>query len=101
VRGKREITVAIYQTAEDKKRDYLRTAHVRAIGPANEDFSIYRQMRGDSESLNRTVEDSLYRHHRAHSKGWARQQVDMLGLAGLINALTRERMRRQTLSEAA
>ena len=35
------------------------------------------------------------RHHRAHSKGWARQQADMLGLAGLINALTRERMNKQ------
>jgi hypothetical protein len=58
-------------------------------------------MRADSESLNRTIEDSLYRHHRAHSTGWARQQVDMLGLAGLINALTRERMRQQRLAEAA
>jgi hypothetical protein len=43
----------------------------------------------------------MYRHHRAHSEGWARQQVDMLGLAGLINALTRERMRRAHLAEAA
>ena len=106
--GKREITVALYQTAKDKKRDYLRTAHVRAIGPDNPDFgpdnpdfAIYRQMRGDSESLNRTIEDSLYRHHRAHSEGAARQQVDMLGLAGLINALTRERMRRACLAQAA
>ena len=99
--GRRTITVALYQTAEDKKRGYLRTAHVRAIGPENPDFSIYRTMRGDSESLNRTVEDSLYRHHRAHSEGADRQQVDMLGLAGLINALTRERMRQASLPVAA
>ena len=99
--GRREVTVALYQTARDKKRGYARTAHVRAIGPASEDFRYYRQFRGDSESFNRTVEDSLYRNHRAHSDGWARQQVDMLGLAGLINALTRERMRRQAVSEAA
>ncbi len=84
--GKREITGALYQTADDKKRDYLRTAHVRAIGPTNEDFKIYRRMRADSESLNRTIEDSLYRHHRAHSEGAPRQQVDNVGLAGLINA---------------
>ena len=71
------------------------------LDPCDHDFGIYRRLRGDSESLNRNVEDSLYRHHRAHSKGWARQQADMLGLAGLINALTRERMRRQLLSEAA
>jgi hypothetical protein len=75
--------------------------HVRVIGPSNEDFWIYPKMGGDSESLNRTIEDSLYRHHRVHSVGWARQQIDMLGLAGLINALTRERMRRQRLAEAA
>ena len=100
--GRREIAVALYQTANDKKSDYLRTAHVRAIvGPDNPDFAVYRWMRADSESLNRTVEDSLYRHHRAHSEGAARQQVDMLGLAGLINALTRERMRRASLAQAA
>ena len=58
-------------------------------------------MRGDAELLNRTIEDSLYRHHRAHSDGWRRQQVDMLGLAGLINALTRERTRRQAVPQAA
>jgi hypothetical protein len=99
--GKRGVQVAIHDTEQDKRRGYLRTAHVRAIGPANPDFEIYRQMRGDSESLNRTIEDSLYRHHRAHSVGWARQEVDMLGLAALINALTRERMRRQRLPAAA
>lgn len=99
--GKREITVAVYQTAADKRRKYLRTAHVRVIGPANTDFEIYYRMRRDSESLNRTIEDSLYRHHRAHSVGRARNQVDMLGLAGLINALTRERMRRQAMQAAA
>jgi hypothetical protein len=100
--GKREIIVALYQTSDDEQRGYRRTAHVRAIGPGNKrDFAMYRRMRGDSESLNRAVEDSLYRHHRAHSEGWACQQVDMLGLAGLINAITRERMRRARLAGAA
>ncbi len=91
--GRREITAALYQTSKDKKRGYLRSAHVRAIGPSNTDFGIYRKMRGDSESLNRVIEDSLYRNHRAHSDGAASREVDVLGLAGLINALTRERMR--------
>ena len=72
-----------------------------AIGPANPGFWIYGKTRGDSESLNRALEDSLYRHHRAHSTGWARQQVDMLGFAGLTNALTHERMRRHRLAQAA
>ena len=93
--------MALYQTADDRKRRYLRTAHVRAIGRTNPGLAIYAQMRGDAESLNRTIEDSLYRHHRAHSDGWRRQQVDMLGLAGLINALTRERIRRQAFPQAA
>jgi hypothetical protein len=99
--GRREISVALYQTAKDKRNEYLRTAHVRAIGPASQDFAIYRKLRAQSESLNRLYEDSLYRHHRAHCVGWARQQVDALGLAGLINALTRERMRQARLAQAA
>ena len=33
--GKREITAALYQTSKDKKRKYLRSAHVRAIGPSS------------------------------------------------------------------
>ncbi|MGI8520417.1 MAG: hypothetical protein ACR2MC_07435 [Actinomycetota bacterium] len=49
--SKREITVALYQTADDRKRRYLRTAHVRAIGRTNPDFAIYAQTRGDAESL--------------------------------------------------
>lgn len=99
--GKREVTVALYQTQNDKTRAYPRTAHVRAVGSASPDFWIYTKMRNDSESLNRVIEDSLYRHHRARSIGWARQQVDMLGLAGLINALTRERLRTASLPQAA
>src|SRR5438552_248453 len=96
-----EVTVALYETARDKKAGYPRAAHVRAIGPTNPDFEIYRRMRNNSESLNRAAEDSLYGHHRTHSEGWARQRVDMLGLAGLINALTRERMRKDQLAKAA
>jgi hypothetical protein len=58
-------------------------------------------MRSDTEALNRVIEDSLYRNHRARSDGDASQEVDMLGLAGLINALTRERVRRARLAQAA
>jgi hypothetical protein len=53
------------------------------------------------ESLNNNIKSSLYRHHRAHSSGWQRQQADMLGLAGLINALTRAAFRKRALPEAA
>jgi hypothetical protein len=53
------------------------------------------------ESLNNNIKSSLYRHHRAHSSGWQRQQADMLGPAGLINALTRAAFRKRALPEAA
>jgi hypothetical protein len=99
--GKRSITVPLYQTEEDKRRGYLRTAHVRAIASESHDFWIYYKMRGYSEALNRRIEDTLYRSHRARSVGWQRQQVDMLGLAALINALTRERIRVAASAEAA
>lgn len=99
--GRREVTVALYQTKADKRNGFPRAHHVRMMGPSNPDFGIYKRMRSYAESYNRTFEDSLYRHHRAHSEGWARQQVDFLGLAGLTNALTRERMRRHRLAVAA
>jgi hypothetical protein len=41
--GKREISVALYRTERDKKRGKrgnLRAAHVRAVGPGNNDFWI-------------------------------------------------------------
>lgn len=91
--GKSEIAVALYQTEEDKKNGYLRTAHVRAVASRSPDFWIYAKLRPDAESSNRVIEDALYRHHRARSEGWQRQQLDMLGLAGMVNALTPETLR--------
>ena len=46
----------------------------------------------DSESLNRSLEDTLFL-GRAHSLGWRRQQVEMLGWALMVNALTMARHR--------
>jgi hypothetical protein len=71
------------------------------IAPGTRYFGIYRRLRGDSESLNRNLEDTLYRHHRAHSRGWRGQQLDMLGFAGLVNALTRARFRKPQEQRAA
>jgi hypothetical protein len=99
--GKREIAVAVHTTAEDTARGFNRTAHVRMIAPGTRYFGIYRRLRGDSESLNRNLEDTLYRHHRAHSRGWRGQQLDMLGFAGLVNALTRARFRKPQEQRAA
>ena len=71
------------------------------FGPGTRFFGIYRRLRGDAESLNRNIEDYLYRSHRAHSQGWRHQQVDMLGVAGLVNALTRTALRIRAPAKAA
>ncbi|MGZ5352690.1 MAG: hypothetical protein ACXWYN_06575, partial [Actinomycetota bacterium] len=56
--------------------------------------------RNDSESLNRGLEDTLFL-GRAHSLGWRRQQVEMLGWALMVNALTMARHRAAEGLEAA
>jgi hypothetical protein len=99
--GRQETSVAIHTTAKDRARGFNRTAHVRMIAPGTRHFGIYHDLRGDVESLNNNIKSSLYRHHRAHSSGWQRQQADMLGLAGLINAVTRAAIRKRTLADAA
>ncbi len=56
--------------------------------------------RNDSESLNRSLEDTLYL-GQAHSLGWRRQQVEMLGWALMVNALSMARHRADECLEAA
>ena len=43
--------------------------------------------RGDAESVNRALEDTLYL-NRAHSEGHLRQTADLLGFALMVNFLT-------------
>ena len=56
--------------------------------------------REKTESLNRALEDTLFL-GRAHSLGWRRQQVEMLGWALMVNALTMARHRTAENIEAA
>jgi len=56
--------------------------------------------RNDSESLNRSLEDTLFL-GRAHSLGWRRQKVEMLGWAVMVNALTMAATERAVGLEAA
>ena len=96
------MTVALYETEEDKRRGYRRSSHVRFLPPANPSCSdFYTTMRNTSESYNSQIQDRLYRCRRARSVGWKRVQADMFGLATLVNALTRERLLRACLSQAA
>ena len=54
------------------------------------DFSRLCGRRNDSESLNGSVEDTPFL-GGAHSLGWRRQQVEMLGWAVMVKRLTMAR----------
>ena len=90
--GAGQITVRLHQDDEDRTRKFNRTENVRPIPPSDPDFSRLYGRRNDSESLNRSLEDTLFL-GRAHSLGAARQQVEMLGWALMVNALTLARHR--------
>jgi hypothetical protein len=99
--GRAVVTLPVYTTKKDEAKEFKRAANVRAIPPGSPGFWIYEQLRADSESFNRSIEDSLYRHERAHSVGWRRQWIDLLGLSVLTNALTLARFRKQKQDQAA
>ena len=81
------ITVRLHGNGDDAVRGLNRPENVRAIPAADPDFYKLYARRNDSEALNRTLEDTLFI-GRAHSLGHARQQVELLAWALLINALT-------------
>ena len=90
--GGGQITVRLHQNEGDRRRRFNRTENVRPIPPSDPDFPSLYGRRNDSESLNRSLEDTLFL-GRAHSLGWRRQQVEMLGWALMVNALTMARHR--------
>ena len=90
--GAGQITVRLHQDDEDRARKFNRTENVRPIPPSDSDFPRLYGRRNDSESLNRSLEDTLFL-GRAHSLGASRQQVEMLGWALMVNALTLARHR--------
>ena len=98
--GGGQITVRLHQNEADRKRKFNRTENVRPIPPSDPDFPRLYGRRNDSESLNRSLEDTLFL-GRAHSLGWRRQQVEMLGWAVMVNALTMARHRAAEDLEAA
>ena len=98
--GGGEVTVRLHQNEEDRKRKFNRTENVRPIPPSDPDFARLYGRRNDSESLNRALEDTMFL-GRAHSLGWRRQQVEVLGWALMVNALTIARHRTDAALEAA
>jgi len=90
--GGGQITVRLHQDNKDRQRKFNRTENARPIPPSAPDFPRLYGRRNDSESLNRSLEDTLFL-GRAHSLGWRRQQVEMIGWALMVNALTLARHR--------
>ena len=63
------------------------------------DFALYPR-RNDAESINRNIEDTLWI-GRAHSIGHARQHLNLLGYALMVNGLALHRHRRQRTHQLA
>ena len=61
--------------------------NLRAIPRSDPDFARLYARRGDAESINRALEDTLYL-NRAHSEGHLRQTADLLDFALMVNSLT-------------
>jgi hypothetical protein len=97
--GAGAITVRLHGTPADTARKLNRTENLRPIPPEDPDFKRLYPRRNDAESINRGVDDSLWL-GRAHSLGHARQHVDLLGYALMVNgiALQRQAKRRQPLA---
>ncbi len=93
------ITVRLHANPDDAVRKFNRTENVRAIPPSDPDFARLYPRRNDSESINRNLEDTLWI-GRAHSVGHARQLLNLLGYALMVNglALHRHRQRRTQLA---
>jgi hypothetical protein len=80
------VMVRLDTTDEDRARKLNRSENVRAIAPSDPDFQKIYKRRADAESINRGLEDTLFL-GRAHSKGAARQSVNLLGFALMVNGL--------------
>ena len=85
--GSAVITVRLHGNDEDTRRKLNRTENLRPIPPGDPDFDRIFPLRSDAESINRGLEDTLYL-RRAHSVGRARQHVNLIGWALMVNSLT-------------
>ena len=85
--GGRRVTVRLHATDEDTLRRFNRTENVRPIPPTDPDFTRLYSRRNDAESINRSLDDSMWL-GRAHSVGHARQHLNLLGFALAVNSLS-------------
>ncbi|MGI8427269.1 MAG: hypothetical protein ACR2FO_08150, partial [Actinomycetota bacterium] len=87
------ITIRLHGDEEDVRRKFNRTENVRPIPPSDPLFKSLYARRNDAESINRGLVDTLFL-GRAHSVGHARQHVNLLGYALMVNALALHRHRK-------
>ena len=80
------ITVRLHGNDDDRARKLNRTENLRPIPPGDPDFARLYPRRNDAESINRDLDDTLYL-RRAHSVGHARQHLNLLGYALIVNAI--------------
>lgn len=85
--GGKVITVRLHGNDDDARRKFNRTENVRPIPPSDPAFAKLYARRNDSESINRSIDDSMWL-SRAHSVGHRRQKVNLIGYALMVNSLT-------------
>ena len=79
-------------SSPDAAKRFNRTEIFRVIPRGDPDFDPRYACRGDAETINRLLEDTLY-WNRAPSVGHLRQEADLLGFALMVNSLTLARHR--------
>ncbi len=84
------LTVRLHGNDTDAARKLNRTENLRPIPPGDPDFARLYRRRNDAESINRDLDDTLYL-RRAHSVGHARQHLNLLGYALVVNAVALHR----------
>jgi hypothetical protein len=87
------LTVRLHGNDTDTTRKLNRTENLRPIPPTDPDFARLYPRRNDAESINRDLDDTLYL-RRAHTLGHARQHLNLLGYALVINGVTLHRHHR-------
>ena len=81
------LTVRLHGNDHDTARKLNRTENLRPIPPTDPDFKRLYPRRNDAESINRDLDDTLYL-RRAHSVGHARQHLNLIGYALVVNGVT-------------
>lgn len=91
----------LHNNEQDAARRLNRTENVRPIPASDPDFATLYARRNDSESINRGLDDSMWL-GRSHSIGHARQHLNLIGYALMVNSLTiYEHQRRSPLLASA